>query len=70
MKLITQNDAGLYELTEEVYNEINTAVSSIEDLIEIICSYCEHHADYHKINRILTLVLYLKLECEKISDKF
>ncbi len=70
MDIITQNEIGKYELSEDVYNEIFTAILNIENFIEIINGYCEYYTESEKISHLLVLIPHIKLECEKISDKF
>ncbi len=70
MNRITMNEHGNYEIPRELHNELESSLNTIGNLAEIAIGFCENNLEYEKICPILTTLEYLKLEYDKIYDKF
>ncbi len=70
MSRITINENGNYEIPRELHDELELSLNTIGNLAEIVTGFCENNLEYEKICPILTTLEYLKLEYEKISQKF
>ena len=60
-----------YEMTEEQYNEIQSAMYSISDLVEVMDGYCDSKfEDVKEIGPLLTLISQIKDEEKRITNLF
>jgi|GEM_PF-1304246 len=60
-----------YEMTEEQYNEIQDAMYSISNLIEIMNGYCENNFENVKeMGPLLTLISQIKAEERRVTGLF
>jgi len=70
MEIIKMKEQG-YEMTEEQYSEIQTAIYSISDLVEVMNGYCDNK--FEKVKEIgpsLTMISQIKAEEKRITGLF
>lgn len=71
MSILTANEKGNYEYTEEEYQELQEHVEKIDYILQILHSFCEHHLfDVNQIAPILFCVEFMEKELNGIYCRF
>jgi len=70
MNIITFKETGVYEMPEEIYDEMQEAAYNTEHFLEIAKDYCDFNMETEKIAHLLVLIEMLRNEFKRITDKF
>lgn len=71
MSILKANEKGNYEYTEEEYYELQEHVLRIDNVLQILHSYCQYHIfDANQIGPIFFLVEFMEKELRGIYCRF